>query len=43
MLARGYQGQMRVLNRPHMSRQDYLALAFSIALFVSIVLLSRII
>ena len=43
MLARGYQGQTRVLNRPQMGRQDYLALVVSLSLFVSIVLLSRII
>ncbi len=42
MLARGYQGQMRVLNRPHMGRQDYPALVSSIVLFVVIVLLSHI-
>lgn len=42
MLARGYQGQMRVLNRPHMGRRDYLVLVSSIVLFVVIVLLSRI-
>lgn len=42
MLARGYQGQMRVLTRPHMRRQDYLALLLSISFFMIIVLLSRI-
>jgi cobalt/nickel transport system permease protein len=42
MLARGYQGQMRILNRPHMRPGDYLALAFSIALFMIVVLLARI-
>jgi cobalt/nickel transport system permease protein len=43
MLARGYQGQMRLLKRPRMGRSDYAALAISIALFALIVLLSRII
>lgn len=42
MLARGYQGQMKILNRPRMRPRDYSALAFSIGLFVIIVLLSRI-
>jgi cobalt/nickel transport system permease protein len=42
MLARGYAGQMRVLTRPHVGRRDYLALAVSLLLFVTIVLLSRI-
>ncbi|MGD2077264.1 MAG: cobalt ECF transporter T component CbiQ [Chloroflexota bacterium] len=42
MLARGYQGQMRVLSRPHMGRQDYLILVLSIVLFVIVVSLSRI-
>jgi cobalt/nickel transport system permease protein len=42
MLARGYQGQVRILDRPHLERQDHLALGFSMLLFVLIVLLSRI-
>lgn len=42
MLARGYQGQMRVLSPPRMGRADYLTLLFSNVLFVTIVLLSRI-
>ena len=41
MVARGYQGQTRVLKRPHMGRQDYVALVVSISFFVVIVLLSR--
>jgi cobalt/nickel transport system permease protein len=40
MLARGYQGQMRVLNRPQMGSQDYVALALSITFFALMVLLS---
>jgi len=40
MIARGYQGQMRVLNRPQMGRQDYLTLIVSVSLFAMIVLLS---
>jgi len=40
MVARGYQGYMRVLNPPHMGRHDYLALIVSIVLFVVIVLFS---
>jgi cobalt/nickel transport system permease protein len=42
MVARGYQGQMRILNRPQMARVDYLFLIVSITLFVVIVLLSRV-
>ena len=42
MAARGYQGQMRVLNPPQMGRQDYSVLFVSIVLFVVIVLFSRI-
>lgn len=42
MLARGYRGQMRILNRPHMGQRDYLTLALSIVFFAMMVLLSRI-
>jgi len=41
MIARGYQGQMRILKAPRMGRNDYLALFFSMAMFSAIVLFSR--
>ncbi len=43
MLARGYQGQTRVLNRPHMERYDFIALIISIMLFLVIVSFSRVV
>jgi cobalt/nickel transport system permease protein len=41
MVARGYQGQMRILHPPHMGRDDTIVLVVSLAFFVMIVLFSR--
>ena len=41
MAARGYNGQVHSLAHPQMGRQDYLTLFGCVVLFVSLVLLSR--
>jgi cobalt/nickel transport system permease protein len=42
MVARGYQGQIQVLNPPHMGWHDFFILAVSLTIFLVIVIFSRI-